>query len=233
MDHAGALDHEHEHEHDLGRERDLGHERTSYERGTLEEATLAATWPEQFGRWQADARRGPPIEPNAMVLATADEHGAPSSRTVLLKAWDERGFVFYTNLRSAKGRQLAVNPAASLLFPWLWLERQVIVIGRTEPVAAEQADAYFADRPVGSRISAIVSPQSEIIASRDVVADPWRHLARAVERGDQLVRPEHWGGVRVTPASVEFWQGRPDRLHDRLRFRRDTAGGWFSERLAP
>ncbi len=220
-------------EHAVGGKHDLGHERTSYGRDTLDDASLAASWPEQFGRWLSAARHQPPVEPTAMVLATADEHGAPSSRTVLLKAWDERGFVFYTNLRSAKGRQLAVNPAASLLFPWLWLERQVIVIGSTEPVPAEQADAYFADRPVGSRISAIVSPQSEIIASRDVVADPWRHLSRAVERGAQLVRPEHWGGVRVLPASVEFWQGRPDRLHDRLRFRRDTAGGWFSERVAP
>jgi pyridoxamine 5'-phosphate oxidase len=212
---------------------DLGDERASYERSTLDETTLAPTWPEQFGRWLADARHEPRVEPTAMVLATADEHGAPSSRTVLLKAWDEYGFVFYTNLRSAKGRQLSVNPAASLLFPWLWLERQVIVSGRTEPVGSEQADAYFARRPLGSRISAIVSPQSEIIASRDVVADPWRHLRRAVEQGAELVRPEHWSGVRVVPASVEFWQGRPDRLHDRLRFRRDTAGGWFSERLAP
>jgi pyridoxamine 5'-phosphate oxidase len=213
--------------------RDLGDQRTSYERGTLDEATLAPNWPEQFGRWLADAHREPQIEPNAMVLATANERGAPSSRTVLLKAWNEHGFVFYTNLRSAKGRELSANPAASLLFPWLWLERQVIVCGQTELVGAEQADAYFARRPVGSRISAIVSPQSEIIASRDVVADPWRHLWRAVEQSAELVRPEHWSGVRVVPASVEFWQGRSDRLHDRLRFRRDTAGGWFSERLAP
>lgn len=212
---------------------DLSDARVSYERSELTEATLAPTWPEQFGRWLADARRDPPIEPTAMVLATADERGAPSSRTVLLKAWDERGFVFYTNLRSAKGRQLSVNPAASLLFGWLWLERQVIVTGRAEPVGAEQADAYFASRPVGSRVSAIVSPQSEIIASRDIVAERWRHLSRAAERGAALDRPEHWSGLRVVPASVEFWQGRPDRLHDRLRFRRDTAGGWFSERLAP
>ncbi len=214
-------------------EHDLSDERTSYERSELTEATLAPTWPEQFGRWLADARREPPIEPTAMVLATADEHGAPSTRTVLLKAWDEHGFVFYTNLRSAKGRQLSVNPAASLLFGWLWLERQVSVTGRAEPVATEQADAYFARRPIGSRVSAIVSPQSEIIASRDIVADRWRHLARAAERGAELVRPGDWSGLRVVPASVEFWQGRPDRLHDRLRFRRDTAGGWFSERLAP
>ncbi len=212
---------------------DLSDARVSYDRSELTEATLAPTWPEQFGRWLADARRAPPIEPTAMVLATADERGAPSSRTVLLKAWDERGFVFYTNLRSAKGRQLSVNPAASLLFGWLWLERQVIVTGRAEPVGAEQADAYFASRPVGSRVSAIVSPQSEIIASRDIVAERWRHLSRAAERGAALDRPEHWSGLRVVPASVEFWQGRPDRLHDRLRFRRDTAGGWFSERLAP
>ncbi len=214
-------------------EHDLSAVRTSYERSSLDERTVAATWTEQFSRWLADARREPPVEPTAMVLATADEHGVPSSRTVLLKAWDERGFVFYTNLRSAKGRQLSINPAVSLLFPWLWLQRQVIVIGTTEPVGAEQADAYFASRPVGSQISAIVSPQSEIIASRDVVADPWRHLSRAAERGAALDRPEHWGGVRVRPVSVEFWQGRADRLHDRLRFRRDTAGGWFCERLAP
>jgi len=212
---------------------DLSDARVSYERSELTEATLAPTWAEQFGRWLADARRKPPVEPTAMVLATADEHGAPSTRTVLLKAWDEHGFVFYTNLRSAKGRQLSVNPAASLLFGWLWLERQVIVTGRAEPVATEQADAYFARRPVGSRVSAIVSPQSEIVASRDIVADRWLHLSRAAERGAELVRPDHWSGLRVVPTSVEFWQGRPDRLHDRLRFRRDTAGGWFSERLAP
>ena len=212
---------------------DLGDERSSYERNTLDEATLAPSWPEQFGRWLADARRDPPIEPTAMVLATADEHGAPSSRTVLLKAWDEHGFVFYTNLRSAKGRQLAVNPACALLFPWWWTERQVNVTGRAEPVDPAQADAYFASRPRGSQISAIVSPQSEIIASRDVIADPWRHLRTAVERGAELTRPEHWSGFRVVPSAVEFWQGRADRLHDRLRFRRDSAGGWFSERLAP
>ena len=120
---------------------DLGDERSSYELSTLDETTLAPTWPEQFGLWLADARREPPIEPTAMVLATADEHGAPSSRTVLLKAWDEHGFVFYTNLHSTKGRQLSVNPAASLLFGWLWLERQVIVIGRTEPLEPALADA--------------------------------------------------------------------------------------------
>jgi pyridoxamine 5'-phosphate oxidase len=212
---------------------DLSAERVSYERGALDEASLAPTWAEQFERWLADARREPPIEPNAMVLSTAGADGAPSSRTVLLKAWDERGFTFYTNLHSTKGRQLQDNPAAALLFPWLWLERQVIVTGQAEPVAPAQADAYFASRPLGSRISAIVSPQSEIIASRDIVADPWRHVERSVQRGAVLTRPEHWGGMRIVPSAVEFWQGRPDRLHDRLRFRRDSAGGWFSERLAP
>lgn len=213
--------------------RDLGAERVSYERGALDETSLAASWPQQFERWLADARRDPPVEPTAMVLATADAEGAPSTRTVLLKAWDDTGFTFYTNLRSAKGRQLHDNPAASLLFPWLWLERQVIVTGRAQAVPAEQADAYFDTRPLGSRISAIVSPQSEIIASRDIVADPWRHLEQAAQRGAELGRPEHWGGMRIVPTAVEFWQGRPDRLHDRLRFRRDSAGGWFSERLAP
>ena len=212
---------------------DLSGERVSYERGALDETSLAASWPQQFERWLTDARQDPPVEPTAMVLATADAEGAPSTRTVLLKAWDETGFTFYTNLRSAKGRQLQDNPAASLLFPWLWLERQVIVTGRAQTVPAEQADAYFDSRPLGSRISAIVSPQSEIIASRDIVADPWRHLEQAAQRGAALARPEHWGGIRIVPSAVEFWQGRPDRLHDRLRFRRDSAGGWFSERLAP
>ncbi|HET9102444.1 MAG TPA: pyridoxamine 5'-phosphate oxidase [Solirubrobacteraceae bacterium] len=217
----------------MGAPHDLSAERVSYERDALDETSLAATWPQQFERWLIDARRDPPIEPSAMVLSTAGADVAPGSRTVLLKAWDETGFVFYTNLHSAKGRQLRDNPAASLLFPWLWLERQVIVTGRAQPVPAAQADAYFDSRPLGSRISAIVSPQSEIIASRDTVSDPWRHLERAVERGAALVRPEHWGGLRIVPSAVEFWQGRPDRLHDRLRFRRDSAGGWFSERLAP
>ena len=212
---------------------DLGAERRSYERGALDEENLAASWPEQFSAWLSDARVQAPVEPTAMVLSTADEDGVPSSRTVLLKAWDERGFVFYTNLRSTKGRQLAVNPACALLFPWWWTERQVVVSGRAEPVEPAQADAYFASRPLGSQISAIVSPQSEIIASRDIVHDPWRHLHTAVERGAGLRRPEHWSGFCVVPSAVEFWQGRPDRLHDRLRFRRDSAGGWFSERLAP
>jgi pyridoxamine 5'-phosphate oxidase len=215
--------------------RDLATMRRAYERDALREEDLAPTWLEQFERWYADAQAERRIgEPNAMVLATAaapvggSASAAPSARTVLLKGVDDRGFVLFTNLRSRKGRDLEANPQASLLFAWLALERQVIVTGTTERLTAAEDDAYFACRPRGSQLSAAASPQSQVIASR---AELEARRAR-LDAADDVGRPEHWGGVRVVPDSVEFWQGRPDRLHDRLRFR--LAGGrWVIERLAP
>ena len=197
--------------------------RRSYETAALTEEELAPTWLEQFERWFAEATDV--RERNAMILATA----GPSARTVLLKAVDQRGFVFFTDTGSRKGRALAEDPRAALLFPWGQQERQVGVRGRAERVSDAEADHYFASRPRGSQLSAAVSPQSRVIASRE-------ELERAREEldatGGPVARPERWGGFRVVPEEVEFWQGRPDRLHDRLRFRSE-GGAWVVERLAP
>lgn len=213
--------------HDL---RDL---RESYGHGALLEADVAPTWHEQFERWIGDALAAPAFEANAMVLATADPHGRPSARTVLLKRWDADGFVLYTNLGSRKARETAANPRASLLFPWLWLERQVIVEGAVERVPDEDADAYFATRPRGSQLGAHASPQSRPIAGREVLDAARRELERRFPEGTPIPRPAGWGGLRIVPDAVEFWQGRPDRLHDRLRFERDAGGAWTLVRLAP
>jgi pyridoxamine 5'-phosphate oxidase len=163
-----------------------------------------------------------------MVLATAGGDGAPGARTVLLRGVDERGFAFYTNYRSRKGRELEANPRASLVFPWYALSRQVVVDGTVERMAPEESDAYFSERPVGSRLSAVASPQSQVVASREELEALWRDA----EAGGLPPRPDWWGGFRVVPVAVEFWHGRQNRLHDRLRFRRD-AGSWRLERLAP
>lgn len=212
---------------------DLGAMRRDYSRAALDEGWLAATWLEQLTLWFDEARASEEIgEPNAMVLATADADGRPSARTVLLKALDQRGFVFYTNLRSRKGREAAENPWGCLVFPWHPIERQVIVRGRIEPVAAEEADAYFASRPYGARIGAHASPQSQPIADRALLEAAREELEARYPPQGEVPRPEHWSGLRVVPESVEFWQGRPNRLHDRLRFRRE-AGDWLVERLAP
>lgn len=192
---------------------------------------LADGWLAQFERWLAEAVEARLPEPNAVVLATADASGRPGARTVLLKAADERGFALFTNLTSRKGRELAANPRAALCFSWVALGRQVVVDGAVEPVADEEADAYFASRPRGAQEGAWASPQSEVIAGREVL-DRRRAEAEARFAGGDVARPPHWGGLRIVPEQVEFWQGRDDRLHDRLRFRHD-GDRWVVERLAP
>ena len=198
--------------------------RREYLAASLDEAALAPTWLEQFRRWFGEAS-SVVGEPNAVVFATASAAGAPSGRVVLLKGVDDRGFTIFTNLGSRKGREAAENPRAALVFPWVAMERQVVVTGAVAPVPDEEADAYFASRPRGAQLSATASPQSTVVASREEL-DRLRAEAEAAHpEGDRIPRPEGWGGLRIAPDAVEFWQGRPDRFHDRLRFRRIAAEG--------
>ena len=209
---------------------DLSQLRTDYKREALDEAHAAADPLRQFSRWWDEALASRLPEPNAMTLATADADGRPSARVVLLKEFDEAGFVFYTNYDSRKGQELAANPRAALLFFWPELERQVRIEGGVQKVEAAQSDAYFASRPLASRIGAWASPQS-----RPIPGKAWL-LAQAAEMGLRHglnpKRPPHWGGYRVAPELYEFWQGRPSRLHDRLLYTRG-ADGWRRERLSP
>jgi pyridoxamine 5'-phosphate oxidase len=197
----------------------------------LDESSVAHDPYEQFGRWFHAAKAAGLHLPNAMILATADERGAPSARAVLLKDYDPSGFVFYTNYASRKGRELAANPNACLLFSWEELERQVRIEGTVEKVTAAESDEYFASRPLGSRLGAWASPQSEVLPDRAALE---ARLADAKRRyGDDVPRPPHWGGFRVRPVAIEFWQGRDSRLHDRIRYRRNGQSAWKIERLAP
>ena len=185
----------------------------------------------QFARWYEEAQGAGLVEPTAMTLATANRQGVPSARMVLLKGFDERGFVFFTNYESAKARDLLENPAAALVFWWGSLERQIRITGEVSRASEAESDAYFASRPAGSRIGAIASRQSTPLGNREDLERAVEELSRRYGEGP-IPRPAHWGGFRLDPNMIEFWQGRADRLHDRLRYRKNK-GGWTIDRLFP
>jgi len=205
--------------------------RKDYGLAGLLEKDLAKNPFRQFEQWFQEAEAAKLVEPNAMTLATVGRDGRPSARTVLLKACDGRGFVFYTNIESRKGRELEANPRAVLLFPWVAMERQIIAEGPVTRVAREEAEAYFHSRPRPSQLAAWASPQTTAVAGRAVLEESYRVVEKKYE-GREVPLPPHWGGYRLAPELVEFWQGRRSRLHDRLRLRRES-GDWVVERLAP
>ncbi len=220
---------------------DLAELRSGYSNARLDVVDLASNWWTQFARWFHDALVAPTeSEPNAMVLATVSVRARPSARTVLLKHADEEGLVFFTSYTSRKGEQLTANPAVSAVFNWKSLARQVIVEGDAHPISATESDEYFASRPYGSRIGALASRQSSVLASREELDAAAVRLRKQYPEGFAVPRPSTWGGYRISPQAVEFWQGRVDRLHDRLRYR-NIGGGvgmledqvWRVERLAP
>jgi pyridoxamine 5'-phosphate oxidase len=215
--------------------------REQYRSTPLDETALAERPMDQFARWFAEAAAAALMEPNAMVVATVGPDGRPSTRTVLLKQYDERGFVFFTNYASRKGREIDANPYVSLIFPWHPLARQIIVTGTASRIGRDETVAYFRTRPHGSQLGAWASEQSSVVASREELLRRYEELAARYPEGEQVPAPPQWGGIRVVPDAVEFWQGHENRLHDRLRYVRtgtgaepDTGkGGWTVERLAP
>lgn len=221
----------------MAEQHDLRAMRLTYDRGTLVKADLEPDPLTQFRRWFADAVDEGITEPNAMVLSTVSAEGVPSARTVLLKDADARGFAFFTNLRSRKGRDLEATRRAACVFPWLPLHRQVVVTGTAVEVPRDEAAAYFTSRPHGSRLGSWASRQSEVIEERAVLEE--RHAELLERFPGEVPLPDFWGGWIIVPESVEFWQGRESRLHDRLRFRRmgegglDDPGAWVVERLSP
>lgn len=211
---------------------ELANLRASYQRGELVEDQVDADPIEQFRGWLHEALAADVPEPNAMVVATADADGMPSARTVLLKGLDQRGFVFFTNYESAKAADLAANPRAALVFPWHAMERQVRVTGTVAKVATEESAEYFGSRPRESRLGALASPQSTVVPDRETLDSAYAELEQRFPEGTDIPLPDFWGGYRVEPQTIEFWQGRRGRLHDRLRYRRE-GDAWILERLAP
>lgn len=211
--------------------------RAHYRAEGLVESDLAPHPMDQFARWFEQAAqaavRGVVYEPNAMVVCTADADGRPSSRTVLLKQYDGQGFVFYTNYDSRKARELAANPYVSLLFPWHPMARQVIVTGTARRTGRDETAAYFRTRPHGSQLGAWASAQSSVVPSRATLDSSYAELSARYPEGEQVPVPPNWGGFRIAPRTVEFWQGRENRLHDRLRYTARPDGGWKVERLSP
>lgn len=206
--------------------------RKDYKLQSLSEADVAATPKEQFDKWWDDAVKSDIPEVNAMTLATVDKEGMPAARIVLLKGYDERGFVFFTNYNSAKGNELVHNANACLVFFWKELERQVRITGITEKISTEESIAYFNSRPDGSKIGAWASPQSLAVAGKAWLKETFDYYVERFKHGE-IPKPPHWGGYRIKPVKAEFWQGRPSRMHDRILYTKQNNGSWKTERLAP
>jgi pyridoxamine 5'-phosphate oxidase len=206
--------------------------RREYSRARLDEADVSQDPLVEFARWFAEAREAELPDPNAMTLATASADGAPSARIVLLKAFDERGFVFFTDYRSRKGAELEANPRAALVLYWGELDRQVRITGTVSRTSHDESERYFTSRPLGSRLGAWASHQSRVLPGRAALEAELRVVEARFGDGD-IPLPEHWGGFRVVPETIEFWQGRESRLHDRIRYSREGGGRWRVERLSP
>ncbi|MEQ9405030.1 MAG: pyridoxamine 5'-phosphate oxidase [Cyclobacteriaceae bacterium] len=211
---------------------DIASIRNEYTSAELDETSVAKNPVSQFEKWFHEALSSEQIEPTAMTLATVDLNGQPFQRTVLLKTFNENGFVFYTNYKSRKADHMSNNPKVSLLFPWYSLERQVIVTGQVEKISAKESLKYFITRPRGSQIGAWVSNQSEVITSRSILNMKLAEMKKKFKDG-KIPLPDHWGGFRVIPDSIEFWQGRANRLHDRIMYEKDSNHNWGIKRLAP